>query len=99
MRTNGVRALGALMAALALMGVTACSSGGDPLTGSGTGPEPSASGSTAATPSDSPSATPPPPAPVVMAANVADKATKVTVDTLVQVTAKAGTLTQVKVTY
>ncbi len=100
MRTNGVRTLGALMAALALLGVTACSSGGDPLTGRGTDPEPSGTTSTAATPRDSPGpTTPPPPAPVVMAANVADKATKVTVDTLVKVTAKAGTLTAVKVAY
>jgi lipoprotein-anchoring transpeptidase ErfK/SrfK len=100
MRTSGVRAFSALAAALALLGVTACSSAGDPLTGSGTDRQPSASGTTAAAPGDSPSpATPPPPAPVVLAANVADKATKVTVDTLVKATAQAGTLTKVKVAY
>jgi lipoprotein-anchoring transpeptidase ErfK/SrfK len=99
MRTNKVRALGALAAALALLGVTACSSGRDPMTGGGTAPEPSTTGSTAGAPVDSPSPTPPPPAPVVMAANVADKATKVTVDTLVKVTAKSGTLSSVKVAY
>ena len=99
MRTNGVRVVGALVAALALVGVTACSTGRDPLTGSGTGPEPSAVSSTSAAPSDSASPTPPPPAPVVLTANVADKASKVTVDTLVKVTAKAGTLTKVTVAY
>ena len=99
MRTNGVRVVGALVAALALVGVTACSTGRDPLTGSGTGPEPSAVSSTSAAPSDSASPTPPPPAPVVLTANVADKASKVTVDTVVKVTAKAGTLTKVKVAY
>ena len=100
MRTNGARTLSALLAALALLSVTACSSvDRDPLTGSGTGPEPSGTGSTAATPRGSATPTPPPPAPVVMAANVADKATEVTVDTLVKVTAKAGTLTKVTVAY
>jgi lipoprotein-anchoring transpeptidase ErfK/SrfK len=97
MRTNGVRALGALAAALALVGVTACSSG-DPLTGSATDPEPSGTSSTAGVPSDSPSPTPTP-EPVVLAANVADKATQVTVDTLLKVTAQGGTLTKVKVDY
>jgi lipoprotein-anchoring transpeptidase ErfK/SrfK len=98
MRTNGVRALGALAAALALVGVTACSSGREPVTGTATDPDPSATGSTATTPSDSPSPTPAP-EPVVLTANVADKASKVGVDTLITVTAKAGTLTKVKVDY
>jgi lipoprotein-anchoring transpeptidase ErfK/SrfK len=99
MRTSGVRTLGALAAALVLLGVTACGSERDPLTGTGTDPKPSGTGSTAGAPGRSPSPTPPPPAPVVLAASVADKATKVAVDTLVKVTAKAGTLTKVKVDY
>ena len=99
MRTSGVRALGAMAAAVALLGVMACSGGGNPLTGSGADPQPSGTGSTAPAPVDSSPTTPPPPAPVVLAANVADEATKVTVDTLIEVTAKAGTLTKVAVTY
>ena len=99
MPTNGVRALGAFAAALTLVGVTACGSDRDPLTG-GSDPQPSGTGSTAIAPGDAPSpTTPPEPDPVVLTANVADKATKVTVDTLVKVTAKTGTLTKVKVAY
>ncbi|HZA02939.1 MAG TPA: Ig-like domain-containing protein, partial [Propionibacteriaceae bacterium] len=97
MRTSGVRALGALAAALALLGVTACGSDQEPLTG--TDPQPSGTGSTSGASVDSPSPTPPPPAPVALTANIADKATQVTVDTLVKVTAKAGKLTKVKVDY
>jgi lipoprotein-anchoring transpeptidase ErfK/SrfK len=101
MRTNGVRAVGVLAATLALLGVTACSSERNPLTGTGTEPQPSATASTAVVPNEeSPSpTTPPEPAAVALAANVADQAKKVTVDTLVKVTAKAGTLTKVKVAY
>jgi len=100
MRTIGVRVLGAFAAAVTLLGVTACSGGHDPSTGSGTDPQPSATDSTSLEPSHSASpTTPSPPAPVDLAANVADNATKVTVDTLVRVTAKAGTLTTVKVAY
>ena len=99
MPTNGVRALGAFVAALTLLGVTACGSDRNPLA-SGSDPQPSGTGSTAVTPGDSPSpTTPPAPDPVTLTANVADKATKVTVDTVVRVTAKAGTLTKVKVAY
>jgi lipoprotein-anchoring transpeptidase ErfK/SrfK len=99
MPTNGVRAVSALAAALTLLGVTACGSAREPLTDDST-PEPSGSATTVVEPSGAPSpTTPPAPDPVALTTNVADKATEVTVDTLVTVTAKAGTLTRVSVAY
>ena len=101
MPTYGARAVGALTAAL-LLGLAGCGAGSDPLAGRG-GQQPSAPGSTSTAPRPAGSATsptaPPPPAPVALAANVDDGAKKVTVDTLVRVTAKAGSLTKVRVAY
>ena len=94
MPTNGVaRPRRILLAALTLLGVTAC----------GSRPRPPDRRQRSRSPvrhrldrrphrAGRPSPTAPPqPDPVALTANVADKATKVTVDTLVKVTAKAGT--------
>ena len=99
MPTYGTRAVGALSAALLLLGLAGCGTRSETPAG-GSGQQPSAPGSTATgpRPANSPT-TPPPPAPVTLAANVADGAKRVTVDTLVRVTAKAGILTKVNVAY
>lgn len=99
MPTYGARAAGALAVALLLV-LAGCGTGPDPLAG-GKGQQPSAPVSStgpAPGPASGPT-TPPPPAPVALAANVADGAEKVTLDTLVRVTAKAGSLTKVRVAY
>ena len=65
-----------------------------------TRPQPPGAPSARAPPTGTPSpSSTPTPDPVVLTANVEDGARKVTVDTLVKVKAKAGTLTKVKLTY
>ena len=88
MPTNGVRALGALVAALTLLGVTACGSDRNPVTG-GDDPQPSGTGTTAAAPGDSPSPTTPPGPDSGDLTATWRKGDQVTVDTR-SVTAKAA---------
>jgi lipoprotein-anchoring transpeptidase ErfK/SrfK len=81
--------------AVLLLTAAACGGGGNPSSNSSSDPKAPASGASSA----SASPTAPPPEQVNMTANVADGASKVTVDTVVKATAAAGTLTKVKLAF
>jgi lipoprotein-anchoring transpeptidase ErfK/SrfK len=95
MPTIRLRATIAAAGAALLLTAAGCGGGGNPVSKSSSEPTapPSGASSTA-----SPT-TPPPPEPVNLTANVADGARKVTVDTVVNVKAAAGTLTKVKLAF
>jgi lipoprotein-anchoring transpeptidase ErfK/SrfK len=95
MPTISLRATIAAAGAALLLATAGCGGGGKPVSKSSseaTAPPSGASSSAGPT-------TPPPPEPVNLTANVADGARKVTVDTVVNVKAAAGTLTKVKLAF
>ena len=96
MPTIRLRATIAAAGAALLLTAAGCGGGGNPVSKSSSEPTapPSGASSTTASPT-----TPPPPEPVNLTANVADGARKVTVDTVVNVKAAAGTLTKVKLAF
>ncbi|HWJ52716.1 MAG TPA: hypothetical protein VNT24_04990, partial [Propionibacteriaceae bacterium] len=95
MPTISLRATIAAAGAALLLATAGCGGGGNPVSKSSSEATAPPSG---ASPSASPT-TPPPPEPVNLTANVADGARKVTVDTVVNVKAAAGTLTKVKLAF
>ena len=85
---------------LLVTAVAACGATPAPGGSGNSSQSPSAPATSGGQPSGTPTPTTPPAAePVVLSANVKDGASKVTVDTLVKVKAKAGKLTKVKLSY
>jgi lipoprotein-anchoring transpeptidase ErfK/SrfK len=97
MPTIRMRATIAVAGAALLVTAAACGAIGGSLPGSSSAP--SAPATSNGSPTTGGPTTPPPPEPVSLTANVADGARKVTVDTVINVKAAAGTLTKVNLAF